>query len=131
MTTASLNRKERGALAEEAAARYLEANGYTILERNFELKVGEVDLIVERDGTVVFVEVKARRDTEIALPRDQVHIKKQRRIARAAIGYVSINNIRGRDLRFDIIEVYLDHHGEPAKLEHLEHAFEVPAGFFV
>lgn len=131
MTASTLNRKERGALAEEAAARYLEANGYTIRERNFELKVGEVDLIVERGPVIAFVEVKARRDTQIALPRDQVHVKKQRHIARAAIGYISINNIRGRDLRFDIIEVYLDHHGEPAKLEHLEHAFEVPAGLFV
>ncbi len=132
MTQSPLDRKARGALAEAAAARFLESEGYLIRERNYVVNhIGEIDLIAERGPVIAFVEVKARRDTDIALPRQQVNPKKQRTIARAALGYVSMNNLRNRDFRFDIIELYLDHHGEPAKLEHLVHAFEAPKGLFV
>ena len=127
----SVDRKSRGALAEEAAARFLESTGYTILARNYELRVGEVDIIAERGTAIAFIEVKSRQSTAIALPRENVNKKKQSKIARAAVGYVSINNVRNKDLRFDIIEVYLDHNGEPKKIEHLEHAFELPKGTFV
>jgi Holliday junction resolvase-like predicted endonuclease len=68
---------------------------------------------------------------EVALPREQVNPKKQRRIALAAVAFISFHNIRGKDFRFDIVEVHLDHHGEPARLEHLEHAFDLPRGLFI
>lgn len=130
-TPSSVDRKQRGALAEEAGARYLESRGYTILARNYRLRVGEVDIIAEKDDAIAFVEVKSRRSVHFGLPRDNVNKTKQRQIARAAVGYISINNIRGRDFRFDIIEVYLGPTGEPKQIEHIEHAFELPKGLFV
>ena len=77
--SSSVDRSARGALAEEAAARYLASEGFTILARNYRLRVGEVDIIAERAEVIAFVEVKSRQSTEVALPRENVNKKKQSR----------------------------------------------------
>ncbi len=98
-----------GRYGEDAAARYLEGLGMTILDRNFRTRTGELD-IVARDGEiVVFVEVKERRDTFFHSGMDAVDAAKIRRLRETADAWFSARGVRARG-RFDIVEIYA---GEP------------------
>lgn len=118
-----MNTKQIGDFGEKAAEEYLEDMDYEILERNFRLKFGEVDIIAEKDGCTVFVEVKTRKNNLHGNPSEFVDFRKQRRIRKAAACYRDLVN---DDVRFDVIEViYDDFHGSlvAADINHIENAF--------
>jgi len=100
--------KETGRLGEEAAAAFLLANGYRILDRNFRCKGGEVDIIARapEDGCLVFAEVKARSGMGYGLPQQAVNAFKQRQISKAALTWLAKNRLHDRDGRFDVIAVF-------------------------
>ena len=103
-----MNRRETGAAYEQAAAKYLEQQGYRILEKNFLSRYGEIDLIAIEDGILVFVEVKYRTATDIMRPEEAVDWKKQRKICRTA-DYYRLRKQIPEDVpcRFDVISVTL------------------------
>ena len=112
-----------GAMGEEAAARYLVRKGYVIRDRNFRLRVGELDIVaIDKDGCTVFVEVKTRKNDDYGYPSQFVNRKKQQRLKRTAEIYC------GRDIymRFDIIEVYYELRNNIMyimEINHIENAF--------
>ena len=77
-----------GEEGERAAARFLEARGYRILERNYRTRRGEIDLIAEDGRILVFVEVKVRLDDRFGGPAAAITRAKQARIARLAQQYL-------------------------------------------
>jgi len=99
------DRRQLGAAGEHAAERFLRARGYTIVERNYRCALGEIDLIALDGRTVVFIEVKARRDADPEAPFDAVDARKQRRIVRAAEHYAVARRLDGREMRFDVVGV--------------------------
>lgn len=112
-----------GDFGEKAAAGYLKRNRYKILERNFQTKYGEIDIIAEKDDLVCFVEVKTRRNKRYGEPRDAVNIFKQRKIISVAKYYMLSKNTE-KNCRFDVVEVYLSETGQKIeKIEHIENAF--------
>lgn len=112
-----------GKEGEEMAARYLEQEGYTVLDRNWRCGHKELDLVVTRDDTIVFVEVKTRTGTEWGDPEDAVTDRKIRRIVNSADAYIRLNRI-DMDVRFDIISIVSE--GGGFKVEHIEQAFLPP-----
>ncbi len=116
----SMNRAV-GAKGEEDAARALKKRGYRILEANFRAPRGEIDLVAEYKGMLVFIEVKARRDDRFGTPLDAVDARKRRRIIHAAEAYLATRKITDRAVRFDVVSVYLDR--DPVAVEVLENAF--------
>ncbi len=116
--------KQTGARGEELAGRYLRRKGYRILARNWSSLYGELDIIAEKDSTLIFVEVKARRgaDTESALAG--ITAAKRERMLKAVYQYL---DHRGLDWegpwRIDVIAVALDG-GGGAKIAHVEDAFD-------
>lgn len=112
-----------GKEGEEMAAGYLEQEGYTVLDRNWRCGHKELDLVVTRDDTIVFVEVKTRTGTEWGDPEDAVTDRKIRRIVNSADAYIRLNRI-DMDARFDIISIVLE--GGEFKVEHIEQAFLPP-----
>ena len=120
-------RHETGKIGEDLATKYLENLGYTISERNFVAKQGEIDIIAKDKQELVFVEVKTRKDANFAEAKDYVTLSKQRRIITAANMWLA-NNRCEKKIRFDVIELYyrLDN-GKPqlAMLNHIENAFYV------
>lgn len=113
--------KARGDRGEALVAEYLRARGYRIIETNWRCRRGEIDLIVEKDGVLCFVEVKLRSGLAYGLPREFVTAKKQEKLRAAALLYLSG---RGLDVpaRFDVAEVYAES-GEAARIEYIEDAF--------
>lgn len=98
-----LNRRETGMVWEQAAAEYLERQGYRIVEKNFYSRYGEIDLIAEDGETLVFVEVKYRSGTKIQSPEEAVDRKKQKKICRTADYYRLVHRIpEDHPCRFDV-----------------------------
>lgn len=108
-----MDKRRRGAVAEQFAARYLRGRGYRILELNYTCAAGEADIVAEADGALVFVEVKSRASGDFGPPREQVGPAKRRRLSRVAELYTKQHRISDRSIRFDIVEVELDERGAP------------------
>lgn len=96
--------REFGVRSEALAARHLEENGYVILERNYRVPEGEIDIIARDGGAIVFVEVKARRSGRFGAPGHAVTPSKQRKISLAALRYLKAAGHRGA-ARFDVASV--------------------------
>ena len=114
--------KRLGDRGEEAAALYLEKRGCRILERQFRMKTGEIDIIAEEDGTLLFIEVKTRHPTRFGTPAQAVGRTKQRRIFRTAFLYMQKHGFMERACRFDVIEILVM--DESYAVRHYENAFE-------
>lgn len=112
-----MNRRETGNQYEERAAEYLIAQNYQILERNYRIRSGEIDIIA-RDGTVlVFIEVKYRKNDESGNPLEAVDIRKQRKIIKVARYYLYQKKYGDVPCRFDVIGICGSH------IEHIKDAF--------
>ncbi len=114
------NHNEMGKEGETLARRYLEEQGYEILELNWRLGHHEADIIAYKDGRIVFVEVKTRKTDEYGDPESFVDVRKQRSYILLADAYVKKHD-RNEDVRFDIVSVIINKEG--TKIEHLENAF--------
>jgi putative endonuclease len=101
-----------GARGEEAAARHLESLGFRILERRFRTRAGEIDLVAEEQGTLVFVEVKSRSALGFGRPAEAVDARKRGRLTRAAAIYLMLRGLSDRPCRFDVLEVLPTIHGD-------------------
>ena len=106
-----MNTRESGQRGEELAWQYLKRRGYALLERNFRIQRYEIDLILEKDGVLVFVEVKARGAGSLISGREAVNSVKQSHIMRAAQGYLQRHAAFDRPVRFDVAEVDLSSGG--------------------
>ena len=96
----------RGAQGEEYAARWLKKQGYEILRRNYRSRWGEIDIIAKNETYLVFIEVKTRGAGAIARPGAWVDRKKQQKIIKTALQYLSEAGA-GLQPRFDVIELTL------------------------
>ena len=114
----------KGAWGEECAAAYLRRRGYRILARNYSCRFGEIDLIAEKDGVLLFVEVKLRTNLQYGAPREYVTVKKQEKLRAAALLYLSEREL-DVPARFDVAEVYTDvrHSAGKTRIAYIENAF--------
>ena len=98
-----------GKYGEYLACKYLEKNGYTVLNRNFRCKFGEIDIIAkdQQKKELVFCEVKTRSNFHFGRPSQSVTPIKQKHILNVSEYYLYINNLDDIPLRFDVIEVYI------------------------
>jgi putative endonuclease len=120
----SRRRLDLGARGEELAAAWYAAQGYTVLDRNWRCRDGELDLVLARAGTVVFCEVKTRASVAFGVPAEAVTVLKQQRLRRLATRWLSERPAGAgwADLRFDVVCVTLGQGAEP-DLEVIEAAF--------
>lgn len=98
-------KKNLGDFGEDMAEEFVKEKGFTILERNYRKKTGEIDIIAENVKFLVFIEVKTRRDNSCGLPSEAVDAKKQARLYKTAERYIAEKPTE-KEIRFDIIEVY-------------------------
>jgi putative endonuclease len=115
-------RQRLGRAGEDAAVDALRARGYRIVERNVRLRHGELDVVAEEAGDLVFVEVKARRSAAYGTPAEAVGPRKQRALVRLAAGYLTRRRLGERACRFDVVEVQVDPSGR-VRAEILRDAF--------
>lgn len=110
---------EVGRRGEDCAAEYLVQSGYTLVDRNWRCSQGELDLIVSRNGEIVFVEVKTRSGTGFGHPFEAITVAKMARLRRLAGVWCEQSGLRARNIRIDAIAI-INRPGREPVLEHLE-----------
>jgi putative endonuclease len=98
-------RQELGETGENLAAAALTARGYAILERRYRTRHGEIDIIAEHEGTLVFVEVRARATAEFGRAAETVTDAKKRKVTAMAVDYLARHRITNRPCRFDVVAI--------------------------
>ncbi|MCC6543536.1 MAG: YraN family protein [Nitrospirae bacterium] len=115
-----LNNRTKGRQGEERAEEYLKTKGYNIIERNYSNRFGEIDIIARDGSTLVFIEVKTRNSSLYGFPADAVDAKKQSRIGRVALSYISDKKFTNHPCRFDVLSIHED------RIELFMDAFDLP-----
>lgn len=103
--------------AEALAARYLEAKGMRMLARQFRTRYGEIDLIAEDGGEIIFVEVKARKGNDFGYPEESVTQSKLLKIMRCAEMYLQQQRWNERPHRVDVVAI--EYAIDPPRITHL------------
>lgn len=116
--SAKADRFGTGRTGEALARRYLAERGYRIRDVNWRGRRGELDVVAEKDGWLVFVEVRTKRTLRFGTAREAVDGRKRRQILRVAEEYVIRQRLAERPLRFDCI--FVDWRGDEPVLEHVQ-----------
>ena len=112
--------KQKGDWGEKIAAAYLSEKGYRIIKKQWHFARYEIDLIVEKQNTIVFVEVKTRFNANYGAPWEAVNYAKQRKICKSADYYLRQFHVDAEP-RFDIVSII--HSEGKTEITHLEQAF--------
>jgi len=119
-----------GRWGEKQAERFLKKSGYQILGRRVRCgKHDEIDLIARMDDTMVFAEVKTRKNENFGRPASAVNRDKRRKLSRAAVSFLKRRKLRPPYIRFDVIEVIGSPGGDPPEIRHIENAFQLEGGY--
>ncbi len=114
--------RNTGLRGETMAVELLKEKNYNILEKNYSNRFGEIDIIAEDCGTIVFVEVKTRKNYRFGRPHEAVDYEKIRHIKNTADRYIAQKQWYRLPIRYDIIEIILEE-DEKNKINHIENAF--------
>lgn len=112
-----------GELGERIAERWLRRRGWRVVQRRFRNGHRDIDLVMEREGLVAFVEVKARRGPQFGGPVEAVNWAKQRELSRSAQVWVDRHGRPHEAYRFDVVGVLVQ--GESVKVRHVPNAFSL------
>jgi putative endonuclease len=110
-----------GELGERIAERWLRRHGWRVVQRRFRNGHRDIDLVMEREGTVAFVEVKARRGSEFGDPVEAVNWKKQKELTRSAHVWIDRHGRPAESYRFDVVGILVD--GDRVRVRHVADAF--------
>ena len=116
-------RQAFGQLGERIAERWLRRDGWVVVNRRFRNGRRDIDLVVRRDQTVAFVEVKARKGDDFGGPVEAVNWRKQRELARSAQVWIDRHGQSAEDYRFDVVGVLVN--GDRVRVRHVPDAFAI------
>ena len=111
-------------MGEKLAQDFLKARGYQIVETNYRSRDGEVDIIVSKDGVLVFVEVRTKSSRMFGTPEESVNRRKKQKLVLVAQDYIQTHEIQESSWRIDFVAVELDNTGKAVRIEQFENAVE-------
>ena len=128
------NSQKIGELGEEIACNYLINLGFSVLERNYTKKWGEIDIIAQKDNILYFIEVKSKSVSDLNFvfsqkegdsgfngrPEDNMHPWKLKRLSRTIQTYLISQRIGNMPWQFDLLVVYLDLENRKARVKRIE-----------
>lgn len=114
---------EFGLQGERVAERWLNAHGWTVLQRRYRSGHRDIDLIAKRDQLIAFVEVKARMGAMFGDPVEAVNWKKRNELVRSALTWIDRHGRPGEAYRFDVIGVLVS--GQRVRVRHVQNAFTI------
>ena len=117
-----MKRKELGAVGEKLARDFLKKKGYKIRENNFRCREGEIDIIAQKKGYLVFVEVRTKSSSGFGSPEESVTFAKKEKLIASALTYLNSHKDLPESWRIDFVAVELDHKGKTTRIELIENA---------
>ena len=121
-----MSTRQRGDKVELFAENHLKKQGLTLVEKNFNSRYGEIDLIMLDSSALVFVEVRFRANTSFGTGAETVNLRKQQKIIKTAQLYLQANKkMQQRDCRFDVVSVTLA--AQEPLIEWHQNAFQASA----
>ena len=117
-----MKRKELGNTGEKLARDFLKKKGYKIRDTNFRCREGEIDIVAEKKGCLVFVEVRTKASSGFGSPEESVTFAKKERIISSALVYLSEHQDLPESWRIDFVAVELDRNGKATRIELIENA---------
>ena len=118
------SRRRLGRKGEDIARSRLESDGYSVLHANYRVGRLEIDLVAEKDGVLVFVEVRTRKGPSFGPPEESITPAKQAHLVDAAQAYLQTHGATARDWRIDIVVLNLGSNGRVLRLDVIENAVE-------
>ncbi|QAA33226.1 YraN family protein [Clostridium manihotivorum] len=115
--------KSIGSTGEDIAAEFLIKDGYKILERNFNSRNGEIDIIGWDKDILCFIEVKTRYTSDYGSPIEAISITKANKIKKVCQFYILKNYLYDINIRFDVVEVYLNYQNTSSEINVVKDAF--------
>ena len=112
-----MNKRQIGNFYEGAVTEFLKNNGIEIIKRNYYCKLGEIDIIALDGDTLVFIEVKYRKNANYGRATEVISATKQKKIIKTAKYYLMCNNT-DRKIRFDVVGITGN------EIEWIQNAFE-------
>jgi len=112
-----------GQLGERIAERWLTRQGWRVVHRRYRFGHRDIDLVVERDGVVAFVEVKARSGDKFGDPIEAVNWRKRIELERSALSWISRHGRSDESYRFDVVGILMQ--GRRVRVRHVENAFSI------
>ena len=109
---------EIGKIGEDLASKYLEDAEYTIIERTFMARQGEIDIIAKDKKELVFIEVKTRTNDMYGKPIEAVNMQKQKHLLNTIKYYLYSKHLENEFVRIDVIEVYFNN--DTYKINHIK-----------
>jgi putative endonuclease len=119
----SLSPFELGRAGESAALKYLKKKKFKIIDTGFRFHRAEIDIIAFDGKTLVFTEVKTRRNEQFGFPEEAISQLKQNQIRKAAQGYLVINKLENTECRFDVLSLIFDDGLQKFSITHYKDAF--------
>jgi putative endonuclease len=116
-------RSPLGERGERAACVFLKEHGYEILEKNYQCKLGEIDVIARRRGRLTFIEIKTRTSTQFGVPQEAVDLRKQEKIFKLAQWYLKEKKLEKAPVAFDVVAI-LWREGQTPEIRLIADAFE-------
>jgi len=118
------HRQSLGKRGEAYAADYLTAQGYAIRAQNWHCPRGELDLVTERDGQLIFVEVRTRQTDRLGTPEESITPAKRAKLIAAAQTYLAEHGQTDRDWRIDVVAIEIGPRGAVKRCTLIENAIE-------
>ena len=123
LSSMSAARQAFGELGERIAERWLKRTGWRVVQRRFRSGHRDIDLVVEREGMIAFVEVKARRGDRFGQPVEAVNWRKQKELTKSAQVWIDRHGRPEETYRFDVVGVLMK--GDRVRVRHVEDAFQI------
>lgn len=117
-----LNKIQLGKKGEDLARKFLKEKGFNIVDHNFRCRYGEIDLVLRKEDSFHFVEVKYRQTLNYGLPQESVNIRKQKKIQNVALFWLKKRHLSMEtEVHFDVLAINKDREG--TKYEYIPDAF--------
>jgi len=117
-----------GKQGEDLAVASLEERGYHILERNYRIKLGEIDIVARQDDTICFVEVKTRTTPASGHPGEAISRSKQHKLSKVALSYLKDHKLMNKRARFDVVSIITNAPQEKS-IKIVQNAFELSRAY--
>ena len=119
-------KRKLGDLGEKLACKFLKNNGYSILEVNYQKRIGEIDIVIKSGDIIHFIEVKTRTKAssdKYGLPQEAVSFHKKKKLIRTALFYLAEHRYSNdTNWQIDVIAIIIDEDRNKAKINHIENA---------